>query len=125
MEYITHEEYSKIGGVLDSAAYTRYSVKATAIIRSATRGRLDKMNAIPEEVKHLYRDVVEYMYYNVKPEKGIASASQSQGGTSESETYVVKTSADIESDIDGMISDYLMNVRDDNGTPLLYRGCRV
>ena len=54
----------------------------------------------------------------------VSSRSQSAGGVSESESYVTKTDVELQADIDNMISDYLMAETDDNGTPLLYRGCR-
>ena len=123
MNFITYDEYSVIGGVLDVAAFERYSARAFSKITTETHGRIASMASVPNEVKHLCRDLIEYLFYNVKQEKAIASTSQSQGGASESESYTNKTSKDIEDDIDGLIYDYLASVVDDNGTPLLYRGC--
>lgn len=123
MKYITYDEYVEIGGILDPAAFDRYSLRAFSRVAQETHNRIDTMEAVPEEVKHLCRDLIEYMHNNLNQDKAVASASQSQGGASESESYVNKTYADNEKDIDGMIYDYLLSVSDDKGTPLLYRGC--
>lgn len=123
MEYITYEQYEKIGGVLESAAFNRYSLRASSRIRQETQGRIDKMSEVPDEVKHLCRDLIEYMNNNINQDKAITSESQSQGGASESVSYENKNALDIEKEIDNMIYDYLASVTDDNETPLLYRGC--
>lgn len=125
MEYLSYSEYLDMGGVLDSAAFVRYSTRVFARIRQETSGRVDKMSSVPKEVKCLTRDMVEYLFYNVKPEKAVTGASQAQGGASESESYHVKTQEEVDNDIRGMIFDYLLSVVDDFGTPLLYRGCRA
>ena len=123
MEYITYDEYTKIGGVLDVAAFNRYSIRAFSIITKETHARMFSMADIPSEVKHLCRDLIEYLSNYANSKKAISSASQSQGGASESESYVVKTNKDVFDDIDAMMFDYLASVVDDKGTPLLYRGC--
>jgi hypothetical protein len=123
MEYVTYDQYNAIGGVLDVAAFERYSVRAFSKITTETHSRILSMANVPNEVKHLCRDLIEYLFYNAKQEKAVASTSQSQGGASESESYVDKTSKDIENDINSLIYDYLASVADDNGIPLLYRGC--
>ena len=124
MQYIiTFKEYAELGGVLDVTAFNRYSIRVFSVLDRATYGRLRKMSVIPDAVKHLCRDLVEYFYNNVTQEKTIVSASQSQGGTSESETYANKTAENHEQEINDLIYDYLAMIKDDNGTPLLYRGC--
>ena len=124
MEYLTYDEYEKIGGVLDSTAFDRYSVRAFLRITQETHNRISQMAIIPDAVKHLCRDLIEYMSNNLSQDKALTSVSQSQGGTSESESYVNKTANDIDNDIMTLFYDYLASVTDDNGTPLLYRGCR-
>lgn len=123
MQYLTFEEYKSIGGSLDSAAFDRYSIRAFSRVTQETRNRIDGMKGVPVEVKHLCRDLIEYMYNNQKQEKTIVSASQSQGGASESESYASKTQADLDNEIESLIYDYLSAVTDDKGTYLLYRGC--
>ena len=38
-------------------------------------------------------------------------------------TRTIKSVDDMRNDIDNILFDYLGSVTDDNGTPLLYRGC--
>lgn len=123
MEYITYDEYKEIGGVLDSAAFIRYSARAFARIRQETHSRIDAMDKVPTEVKHLCRDLIEYMHNNLNQSKVLSGTSQSQGGASESESYANLTNADHDKAIEGLIYDYLSCVTDINGVPLIYRGC--
>ena len=144
MRYLTFEEYSNIGGVLDLTAFSRYIDRACGAIDNATFGRL-KSSKIEEgftvefdarygkntidipledvfanvsiQVKALCRDLVEYF---AKMPSQISSHSQSAGGVSES--YSVLSDADRQKEIDSLIKDYLMNLTDNNGTPLLYKG---
>lgn len=122
-EYLTFDEYKEIGGVLDSAAFDRYSVRAFSRINQETHNRVSQMGSVPDAVKHLCRDLIEYMSNNLSQDKAISSVSQSQGGASESESYVNKTADDMDNDISNLIYDYLASLTDDRGTPLLYRGC--
>lgn len=121
-EYLSYDEYNKIGGVLDTAAFNRYSVRAFSRISQETHNRISQMSDVPVAVKHLCRDLIEYMSNNLSQKKALSSVSQSQGGASESESYVNKTAEDIDGDISNLIYDYLASVTDDFGVPLLYRG---
>ena len=122
MIYITYEEYSNIGGICDLTAFNRNIDRACGIIDNATHNRIDCMQEVPHMAKALCRDLVEYLVEN-NGDKIVTSKSQSAGGVSESESYATKTADDMYGDIQNMIYDYLLNVADDNGTPLLYRGC--
>jgi len=76
---------------------------------------------LPAEVKALCRELVDYLdAYSVSV---VTSRSQSSGGVSESESYATKSREEQAQDIDNMICDYLLPVKDNKGTPLLYRGC--
>lgn len=123
MNYLTYEEYIEVGGILEPTAFDRFSIRAFSRVAQETHGRLDTMAEIPIQVKHLCRDLIEYMHNNLNQDKALSGASQSQGGASESESYINKTYSDIEKDIEAIIVDYLLMLKDDEGTPLLYRGC--
>ena len=123
MRYIEYQEYLYIGGVLDSTAFNRNIDRACGVIDNATHNRIECMAEVPQRAKALCRDLVEYLARNDTTEIAVTSRSQSAGGVSESESYATKTADDVYSDIQNMIYDYLLNVTDDNGTPLLYRGC--
>ena len=124
MTYFTYQEYLEdFGGILDLTAFNRFEIRACAIIDNATHNRIYYMAEVPQRAKALCRDLVEYLARNDTTEIAVTSRSQSAGGVSESESYATKTADDVYGDIQNMVYDYLLNVTDDNGTPLLYRGC--
>lgn len=122
MTYLTYDEYVGIGGTLDLTAFNRNIARASGIIDNATFCRIEKMQKVPENAKHLCRDLIEYLARNNATELTVASRSQSAGAVSESESYATKTADDVYGDIQNIMYDYLLNVTDDKGTPLLYRG---
>ena len=123
MQYLNYQEYVSIGGVCDTTAFNRNIDRACGIIDNATHNRIDCMEEVPQRAKALCRDLVEYLARNDTTEIAVTSRSQSAGGVSESESYATKTADDVYGDIQNMLYDYLLNVADDKGTPLLYRGC--
>ena len=123
MIYLTYEEYTEIGGTLDLTAFNRNIDRACGVIDNATHNRIECMAEVPQRAKALCRDLVEYLARNDTTEIAVTSRSQSAGGVSESESYATKTADDVYGDIQNVIYDYLLNITDDNGTPLLYRGC--
>ena len=123
MQYLTYEEYTEIGGTLDLTAFNRNIDRACGFIDLHTQSRLQTVLEVSQRAKACVRDLVEYLANNVSGAKAVTSKSQSAGGVSESESYATKTADDMYGDIQNMIYDYLLNVTDDNGTPLLYRGC--
>lgn len=125
MIYLTYDEYSqKLGGICDVTAFNRYIDRACGIIDNATHNRIECMADVPKQVKALCRDLIEYLATNGNVnEKDVASWSESQGPVSESLSFVTKTKEEMQTDIDGLVYDYLASVTDDCGTPLLYRGC--
>ena len=125
MVYLTYEEYTEIGGTLDLTAFNRNIDRTCGVIDNATHNRIEYMAEVPQRAKALCRDLVEYLARNDTTEIAVTSRSQSAGGVSESESYATKTADDVYGDIQNMIYDYLMAETDDNGTPLLYRGCRL
>ena len=122
MIYLTYGEYSAMGGICDLTAFNRNIDRACGVIDNATHNRIDCMANVPQRAKALCRDLVEYLAKNDTIEIAVTSRSQSAGGVSESESYATKTADDVYGDIQNMIYDYLLNVTDDKGTPLLYRG---
>ena len=123
MIYLTYDEYSTMGGICDLTAFNRFSDRAFGIVDNATHNRIEPMHGVPKKAKALCRDLVEYLARYSTSDMVVSSRSQSAGGVSESESYVTKTEVELQADIDNMIADYLMAETDDNGTPLLYRGC--
>ena len=122
MIYLTYDEYVEIGGTLDLTAFNRNIARASGMIDNATFCRIEKMSNVPENAKHLCRDLIEYLARNNVTELTVTSLSQSAGAVSESESYKVKTSEEMQEEISKMIYDYLGSCFDDNGNLLLYRG---
>ena len=123
MIYLTYTEYKELGGTLEETAFIRNIDRVCGIIDNATHNRIECMAEVPQRAKALCRDLVEYLARYSTSDMIVSSRSQSAGGVSESESYVTKTDVELQADIDNMIADYLMTETDDNGTPLLYRGC--
>ena len=122
MIYLTYTEYKELGGnIIDETAFIRNIDRTCNVIDNATHNRIECMAEIPQKVKPLCRDLLEYLVEN-NAVKIVASKSQSAGGVSESESYATKTADDVYGDIQNILYDYLGNEKDDNGTPLLYRG---
>ena len=122
MQYLTYEEYTEIGGALDLTAFKRNIDRACGFVDLHTQSRLQSVLEVSQRVKACVRDLVEYLANNVSGEKAVTSKSQSAGGVSESESYATKTNDEINAEMLNIVYDYLATEKDDNGTPLMYRG---
>jgi hypothetical protein len=122
MTYLTYDEYKEIGGTLEETAFKRNIDRACGFIRNETYGRIDQMRDFPDEVKPCCRDLVEYLDANVSRETRVSSKSQSAGGVSESESYVTKTTDEINCEMQNIVYDHLAHVTNDYFVPLMYRG---
>lgn len=121
MQYLTYEEYTEIGGTLDLTAFKRNIDRACAMIDIRTHSRLDAFENIPQIVKMVCADLVEYIAINSVEKPIVSSKSQSAGGVSESESYAVKTADDFANDLDSILEP-LAIVKTANGISILYRG---
>ena len=124
MTYLTYEEYKSLGGnAVDETAFNRNIDRVCGIIDNATQKRIECMANVPTRAKTLCMELVEYFAANFGSSKQISSRSESAGVVSESESYVIRSIEERAGEIDDMVKDYLLNEVDENGTPLLYRGC--
>jgi diphthamide synthase subunit DPH2 len=121
MQYLTYEEYQEIGGTLDLTAFKRNIDRACAMIDIRTQSRLEAFDSIPQIVKMVCADLVEYIATNTVEKPIVTSKSQSAGGVSESESYAVKTADDFANDLD-RIFEPLGVVKTKNGVSIMYRG---
>lgn len=121
MHYLSYDEYQSIGGTLTEAAFKRNIDRAELMIERRTQERLKGFESLPDEVKPLCRDLVEYITENTV-QKAITSRSQSAGGVSESESYTTLTAEEYSARLDEMFADYLSAVYTDNGICVLYKG---
>ena len=120
MAYLTYTEYKEIGGTLDETAFNRNIDRACAMIENRTQSRLECFDEIPQIVKVVCADLIDYISTNTV-EKAVTSRSQSAGGVSESESYATKTAEDYSADLD-RIFEPLAVVKTKNGVSVLYRG---
>jgi hypothetical protein len=120
MIYLTYGEYAEMGGICDLTAFNRNIDRACAMIDNRTQSRLECFGEIPQIVKVVCVDLVDYIATNTV-EKAIASKSQSAGGVSESESYATKTAEDYSADLDRILEP-LAVVKTKNGTSIIYRG---
>lgn len=120
MIYLTYDEYAEMGGICDLTAFNRNINRACAMIDNRTQSRLECFKEIPQIVKVVCVDLVDYIATNTV-EKAVTSKSQSAGGVSESENYAVKTAEDYSADLD-RIFEPLAVVKTKNGISILYKG---
>ena len=121
MQYLTYEEYTEIGGTLDLTAFKRNIDRTCTMIDIRTQSRLECFEDIPQIVKVVCADLVDYIATNMVQKPLVSSKSQSAGGVSESESYVVKTTDDFANDLDRIFEPLAM-VKTKNCVSLLYRG---
>ena len=120
MIYLTYTEYKEIGGTVEETAFNRNIDRVCAMIDNRTQSRLECFEKIPQIVKVVCVDLVDYISTNTV-EKTVTSKSQSAGGVSESESYATKTAEDYSADLD-RIFEPLAVVKTKNGISILYRG---
>ena len=80
MQYLTYEEYQKIGGTLDLTAFKRNIDRACGFIDLHTQSRLQSVLEVSQRVKACVRDLVEYLVSNTSNGKTIASKSSALYG---------------------------------------------
>ena len=122
MIYLTYEEYLNIGGICDLTVFNRNIDRACGFVDLHTQSRLQSVLKVSQRAKACVRDLVECLANNASNDKVIASKSQSAGGVSESESYATKTTDEMKCEMLNIVYDYLATEKDDNGTPLMYRG---
>ena len=64
MTYLTYTEYKELGGSIDETAFNRNIDRACAMIDIRTHSRLETFEEIPQIVKVVCRDLVDYISTN-------------------------------------------------------------
>lgn len=121
--YLDYTEYESRGGALEQSAFVVLCKRAESKINACAGGRtgqrIKELQDVPEAVKDCVFLLIDLLSTYDSTKKQITSESQSQGGQSESYSYVQKSAAEIESDIKIIIDDSFYG----NGIGyLLYRG---
>lgn len=121
--YLTYQEYRSYGGDLSETAFIPLEFKSRKRIDYLTDSRVQNMIAVPAAVK-LCMYVLIGMESSVGRSEQAASPSVSSFNTDGySETYSQAMDADTaNAQMDALTKEYLYGEKDDNSTPLLYRG---
>lgn len=121
--YLTYQEYKSYGGELSETAFIPLEFKSRKRIDYLTDSRVQNMIAVPAAVK-LCMYVLIGMESSVGRSEQAASPSVSSFNTDGySETYSQAMDADTaNAQMDALTKEYLYGEKDDNSTPLLYRG---
>lgn len=121
--YLTYQEYRSYGGDLSETAFIPLEFKSRKRIDYLTDSRVQNMAVVPAAVK-LCMYVLIGMESSVGRSEQAASPSVSSFNTDGySETYSQAMDADTASaQMDALTKEYLYGEKNDNGTPLLYRG---
>lgn len=110
------------GGEMEAAAFSHSEYRARKIVDRVTQGRVKAMEEVPEAVKRLMVELV-----TLEATQGAAvmdnQAVTSFSNDGYSETYADPLTGERVKEIEcDLISEYLSDEVDDNGTPLLYLG---
>lgn len=132
--YLTYEEYQNMGGTLDEATFNDYYYQAKALIDYVTFNRLVSDTTFPIELKYcIYRlinmaqqkaDALSMGWKSDSDNNNPAIQSQSNDGVSISYNVI---GADrifelMRSESDETMRRYLVDVRNEAGRRVLYRG---
>lgn len=124
--YLEYEEYKQMGGTLDSSAFSILERRAEYAVNSQAAGqtgeRINELAELPQAVKDCIFDLIALFSVNAPGDKQVSSESQSQGGRSESISYVTKTNEEITAQSVDIIEQYFYG----GGIgELLYRGVNM
>lgn len=124
--YIDLMYYQNNGGKQDmtDAAFSRNEFRARKLVDRLTQGRVKNMAQVPEAVKRLMVELVTLeSTQGAETVNGQRVTSFSNDGYSE--TYATPLTGEQVKEIEcDLISEYLSEETDDEGTPLLYLGVR-
>ena len=122
--YIDLTYYLNNGGKqsMTDAAFTRNEYRARKLVDKMTQGRVKKMANVPEAVERLMVELVT-LEDNQGAELAEKQAAKSFSNDGYSETYADPLTGEQMKEIEcNLISEYLSEETDDEGTPLLYLG---
>lgn len=124
--YLTYDEYQEYGGTLSQAEFTLAEFQARQRLDYLTASRIkNHMAEIPNEVKMCIMSMIG-VQTKTSADGLIANpllSSFNTDGYSESYGSAADQVALIEKQLNKTINTLLWGVKDDTGTPLLWRGC--
>lgn len=125
-QYLGYDDYKALGGTLDEMPFNVLEFEARQNIDKYTFGRLKELESQNQEVKLCVYKLIELIgsYENYETQnKGVAS--ESTDGYSIS--YSTPSSTFIEakdSEIKGVVREYLVDCKLEDGTPYMYCGVK-
>lgn len=123
-QYLTYVEYKALGGTLDQTPFNLLEFEARQNVDKYTFGRLKELTTQSQEVKLCIFKLIGMIDSYSKQEvqnKGIAS--ENTDGYSVSYLIPSKTITEAKNDeIQGIVREYLVDCKLDDGTPYLYVG---
>lgn len=122
-QYLTYEEYKRLGGTLGEMPFNILELKARQVINERTQNRLKNIEEIPQEVKICVYDLINTMNkYNLS-NNSTSSNISSENTDGYSVTYKSGTELTEEQkkQYDDVMETDLYGVIVDN-TPILYLG---
>jgi len=119
MAYLTHNEYTELGGTLAASAFTRQEYKARQFIDQLTHGRVVGDEPVRDAVKMAMVEVIDAQAAD-DARGGREIASEGNDGVSVS--YAVTGPGGAYARRVQIVCDYLTNEATEAGIPLLYAG---
>lgn len=126
MQYLTYDEYRRMGGELEETDFSTKEQEAEMEINFLTDRRLVLDTAIPQEVKNLVFNLIDLISQKVAYESADSGTVASVSNDGVSVSYVKQTAQEFldgyEDNLKKMIVKYLYGLTNQAGESLIYRG---
>ena len=126
MAYLTYSEYQEYGGTASETDFTMLEFRARKRIDRLTFSRVQNMAEVPEAVKLCMMSLIgidSKVGAEAQVDKPVVTSFNTDGY---SESYGKALSVeDADKTMSASIRSMLWGETDDNGVPLLYRGCEA
>lgn len=126
MQYLTYDEYRRMGGELEETDFSTKEQEAEMEINFLTDRRLVLDTAIPGEVKNLVFNLIDLISQKVAYESADSGTVASVSNDGVSVSYVKQTAQEFldgyEDNLKKMIVKYLYGLTNQAGESLIYRG---
>lgn len=124
--YLSFEEFEMLGGnitAVNAGKFALLETKAESRINFLTNNRIKAMATVPDPVKYAIVEIISLEATagsTAQVENPVVTSFSNDGYTEHyGNVYSVEKT---KQEQDRIIFDFLSNVKDDKGTPLLYRG---
>lgn len=124
--YLSFEEFEMLGGnitAVNAGKFALLETKAESRINFLTNNRIKAMTTVPDPVKYAIVEIINLEATagsTAQVENPVVTSFSNDGYTEHyGNVYSVEKT---KQEQDRIIFDFLSNVKDDKGTPLLYRG---